>query len=401
MRTKILSITLIIVLAVSSCQKEIDKSNQSQTEEAASRRGGGKPRPPVANAGPDQTIILPINTVALDGSASTDPNNNISSYFWTKVSGPSSFTIATASAAQSQVTNLVKGVYLFELKVTDAGGLFSKDRIQVIVNAQPIPIQPHPCPSCKIVFVSSRDGNDEIYSCNADGSNLTRLTNDPGYDGEPAWSPDNAKIAFISDRNGTPELYIMNADGSNVVQRTFSGSYSQYPTWSPDGTRIAYSSNGDIFVIDATSGSPSLLYAGYPNQNHLAWSPDGSKIAFTSIFDADYYNEYYGIATINSDGTGFTWLVASYAKSYLQPDWSPNGLKLSYVTGNSLAVMNLDGSGGTVITDGGVANVTRTSWSAEGTTIAFTSSNGVSWVSADGSAAGIIITNGWDADWQH
>jgi hypothetical protein len=92
-------------------------------------------RPPAANAGADQIISLPTNTVDLDGSGSTDPDNNISSYAWTKISGPSSFNIANANAVQTQVNNLVQGVYQFELKVTDAGGLFSKDTVQVTVSA--------------------------------------------------------------------------------------------------------------------------------------------------------------------------------------------------------------------------------------------------------------------------
>jgi N-acetylneuraminic acid mutarotase len=87
--------------------------------------------PPVANAGTDQTI--PINTVNLDGSGSTDPDNNITSYQWTKISGPSSFFITSTNTVKTQVTNLVEGVYQFELKVTDAGGLFDKDTAQVIV----------------------------------------------------------------------------------------------------------------------------------------------------------------------------------------------------------------------------------------------------------------------------
>jgi len=89
-------------------------------------------QPPVACAGAD--ITLPINSVSLDGNCSADPDNNITSYAWLKISGPSSFNIANASAAQTQVTNLVQGTYLFELKVTDAGGLFSKDTIQITVN---------------------------------------------------------------------------------------------------------------------------------------------------------------------------------------------------------------------------------------------------------------------------
>jgi len=89
-------------------------------------------RPPVANAGVDQTIIY--NTITLNGSGSTDPDNNISNYAWTKISGPSSFSIVNATVVQTQVNNLVQGVFQFELKVTDAGGLFSKDTMQIIVN---------------------------------------------------------------------------------------------------------------------------------------------------------------------------------------------------------------------------------------------------------------------------
>ena len=102
-------------------------------------------RPPVANAGTDQTIALPTNTITVDGSASTDPDNNIISYLWTKISGPSSFNISNANAVQTQVTNLVQGVYQFELKVTDAGNLFSKDTMQVTVNDQPPPPPPLNC----------------------------------------------------------------------------------------------------------------------------------------------------------------------------------------------------------------------------------------------------------------
>jgi PKD domain/Kelch motif/Galactose oxidase, central domain len=96
-------------------------------------------RPPVARAGADQTITLPTNSVTIDGNASTDPDNNISSYLWTKISGPSTFILTSANAVQTQVTNLTEGTYQFELKVTDAGGLFSLDTMQVAVSTQPPP----------------------------------------------------------------------------------------------------------------------------------------------------------------------------------------------------------------------------------------------------------------------
>ena len=59
-----------------------------------------------------------------------------------------------------------------------------------------------PAPCGKIAFVSNRDGNDEIYAMNADGSNQTRLTNNAAFDNGPSFGRDGSKIAFISDRDG-------------------------------------------------------------------------------------------------------------------------------------------------------------------------------------------------------
>jgi outer membrane lipoprotein-sorting protein len=97
-------------------------------------------RPPVAKAGADQTITLPVNTLNLDGTSSTDPDNNITGYRWTKISGPVSFSIANGNVVQAQLMNLTTGFYQFELKVTDAGGLFNSDTMQVTVQPEPVSV---------------------------------------------------------------------------------------------------------------------------------------------------------------------------------------------------------------------------------------------------------------------
>jgi len=94
---------------------------------------GASNRPPIANAGPDQTIYLPTNAVSLDGSASSDPDNNITGFAWTKISGPATFNFTNANTPQTQAINLVQGVYQFELKVTDVGGLLGKDTVAILV----------------------------------------------------------------------------------------------------------------------------------------------------------------------------------------------------------------------------------------------------------------------------
>jgi Tol biopolymer transport system component len=55
----------------------------------------------------------------------------------------------------------------------------------------------------------------DIYVMNADGSAITRLTTDPAMDFDPAWSPDGIHIAFRSHRDGDEEVYLMNAEGSD------------------------------------------------------------------------------------------------------------------------------------------------------------------------------------------
>ena len=90
--------------------------------------------PPTANAGNDILITLPVNTTPLNGSG-TDPDGTIASYAWTKISGPAAGTLNNATNAQASLSNLVQGVYQYELKVTDNLGAAGKDTVQVTVNA--------------------------------------------------------------------------------------------------------------------------------------------------------------------------------------------------------------------------------------------------------------------------
>ena len=94
---------------------------------------GSSNHPPVARAGADQVIILPVDHATLDGAASSDPDNNLVGYQWLKISGPSSFNIANPKSIIMHVSNLVQGSYLFELVVTDAAGLSARDTVKVTV----------------------------------------------------------------------------------------------------------------------------------------------------------------------------------------------------------------------------------------------------------------------------
>lgn len=99
---------------------------------------------PIADAGVDQTITLPTNTVSLDGSKSTDPDGTIKSYLWTLSSGPSGYSIFAPTSSQTAVNNLTKGVYVFNLKVTDNLNKSANDNVSVTVNENIVPPPPPP-----------------------------------------------------------------------------------------------------------------------------------------------------------------------------------------------------------------------------------------------------------------
>src|SRR5439155_1221949 len=151
----------------------------------------------------------------------------------------------------------------------------------------------------KIAFVSDRDGNNEIYTMNPDGTGVTRLTFDTVVshnDLSPAWSPDGTKIAFASDRDGNYEIYTMNADDSGPTRLTSNLADDASPTWSHDGTKIAFvrylvGGNYEIYDLDAdlchecTGTGPTNLSQSASADLEPAWSPDGTKIAFASNRD--------------------------------------------------------------------------------------------------------------------
>ncbi len=91
--------------------------------------------PPIARAGADTSLQLPIDSLMLRGCASSDPENGILKYKWKKIAGPASFQILNDTLCETKIKNLVAGNYAFELAVTDTAGLTAKDSVNVIVNA--------------------------------------------------------------------------------------------------------------------------------------------------------------------------------------------------------------------------------------------------------------------------
>jgi Tol biopolymer transport system component len=181
----------------------------------------------------------------------------------------------------------------------------------------------------KIVFQSDRDGDIEIFVVNIDGTALIQLTSNSRVDANPVWSPDG-RIAFDSDRNGNFDIWIINADGSGLTQMTFSVREDRAPAWSPDGTRLAFHSNRDnnyeIYTMDVASKVETRLTSGPANNQNPAWSPDSQQIAYDS--DQDGNKELY---KANADGSNETRLTNDPSAD-TSPSWSPDGTKLAFET---------------------------------------------------------------------
>ncbi len=142
---------------------------------------------------------------------------------------------------------------------------------------KPVSLEEKLYKQCKITFQSNRDGNPEIYVMNADGSEQRNLTNNPGSEHLPSWSPDGKKLAFWSNRDGNPEIYVMNADGSEQKRLTNNPATDWHPSWSPDGKKIAFGStrdgNQEIYVMNADGSEQKNLTNNPAKDYSPSWSP--------------------------------------------------------------------------------------------------------------------------------
>jgi Tol biopolymer transport system component len=163
------------------------------------------------------------------------------------------------------------------------------------------------------VFTSVRDGDMEIYSMNASGGDVRRLTNRPGPDGGPFFSPDGTQIVFrgrtaegaeLADyqalleqglwRPTSLELFVMNSDGSNLRQVTKLGKASFAPYFTPDGTRVIFSSNHhdpkgrdfDLYLVNVDGTGLERVTSNPTFDGFPMFSPDGRRLVFASNRDA-------------------------------------------------------------------------------------------------------------------
>ncbi|MCA9888428.1 MAG: PD40 domain-containing protein [Anaerolineae bacterium] len=236
----------------------------------------------------------------------------------------------------------------------------------------------------RIAFVSDRDGNSEIYTMEADGGDVQRLTHNDSRDLYPAWSPDGMRIAFTSEReNHIANIFIMDANGLNQTNLSNSpNTDDRYPAWSPDGTKIAFSrvtvpGSSDIYVMNNDGTQQTKLLDGNGTYKYMpTWSPDGTEIMFTSAEEPPQV----GLVSVSIEKMNITTGLRTHIAwidTYGHLDWSWKNNSIAYYNASTyleINSMNVDGTNFSRITpipEGGDTAYQNPNWSPDGTKIVF------------------------------
>ncbi len=265
-----------------------------------------------------------------------------------------------------------------------------------------------------LLFSSTRHREtSDIYMQRVGGQAVTQLTNDPGNDMMPAFSPDGGMIAFCSDRSGDWDLYLMDADGGPAVQLTSGPGHDIHPSFSPDGKRLVYCTYGErsgqwqLVVIDVENPA-AKHYIGhglFPQ-----WSPTDDTIVFQRARERG--TRWFSIWTVelgaDNEAGSPTEVAWSPEHACITPAWSPDGSAVVFCTvddpeadsqssepaSSDVWLVRADGSGRTRLTTGRFANL-QPAWSADNT-VYFVSNRGREgveniWAIGSGDAMQVVL----------
>ncbi|MEJ7626695.1 MAG: PKD domain-containing protein [Ferruginibacter sp.] len=273
---------------------------------------------PVANAGADQNLTVPVDSVMLNGCTSSDPENALLIYKWRKISGPASFTIIADNACSTSVKNLIAGYYTFELLVTDTGSLTHRDTVGVTVNAANLSWPTLPPPTCPQPYKLVTLGSSTAVGTGASPIDSSWMNKFRLY-----VQQQNAQISVINLSVGGFNTYHINPSDftppTNRPQPDMSKNITAALALNPDAIIINMPSNdaASSFTLQETQDNFNRIVAKADAQNVPVWVTtsqprnDLSSGQVTNLIQLkDWINQRFGNKAIdfwsniaNSDGT--------------------------------------------------------------------------------------------------
>ena len=225
----------------------------------------------------------------------------------------------------------------------------------------------------KIAFVSNGTGNKEIYTCEFDGYDPRRLTNNNTITLFPAWSTDGKWMAFTSYKDGNPDLYVRNLSQGQETKIAKQG-INITPAWVPKKLELAatlsFSGDQEIYLLTGSGKIIKRLTDSRGIDVSPSWSPDGNQFAFVS--DRSGSAQIY----IQDLVSGKVRRLTYEGRKNTQPSWSPRGDKIVYTSeingGHDIFVIGLDGQDPVQLTYDSRDNEAAV-WSPDGSLIAFSS----------------------------